>query len=524
MKAIKKIVIIGGGSAGWMTASTLIERLRNRDITLIEDPNTPTVGVGESTLGFLNEWLMLLGIKDEDFMPACDATYKLSIRFTDFYKKGSGSFHYPFGSINVENNLHGKNDWYYKKFLHPDTPLSDYADCVYPIMSLVNQNRISDNCSVPNYNFRTDAAYHFDAVKFAIWLRDHYAVPRGVKHIKGLVKDIHTDEEGIKKLILDSGDEITADMYIDCTGFKSLLLGEVLKEPFISYNDILPNNSAWAAQIPYDNKREEIVPYTDCHALGNGWVWNTPLWSRIGTGYVYSDKYISDEGALDEFKAHLKSKGKLKEDQKFRKLKFRAGISERLWVKNVCAIGLSAGFLEPLESNGLYSVHMFLIRLLRSMDRDEDMIVTQWDKDAFNYSCRGVFDGFSQFVALHYSLTHRNDTEYWRDVSTRNYCDVNKSLIDGVSNTSSFIAAYNAKYNFYQYANDGINAVGTGMNYFPVDMHLSHSTNVFGNDLVKEFENITKNLNAKKDLWDYLASKQPTLYDYLKERIYNGQD
>lgn len=525
-KPINKIVIVGGGSAGWMTAATFIQRLPGREVVLIEDPNTPTVGVGESTLGFINEWLRLLQIKDTDFMKACDATYKMSISFTDFYKVGSGTFHYPFGSIDTTGNMHGKKDWYMKKFLHPETPLSDYADNVYPIMSLVNANRITTEKNLlPHFMFNNDVAYHFDAIKFAIWLRDYYAKPRGVKHIQALVKQAVTNEDGIEKIILDNGEEITADLFIDCTGFASILLNKALEEPFISYNDILPNNSAWAAQIPFDNKREEIVPYTDCHAIGNGWVWNTPLWSRLGTGYVYSDKYISDDDALKEFKAHLNRKGKLREDQKFRKLKFRTGISNRLWVKNVCAIGLSAGFIEPLESNGLYSVHMFLVRLLRALDRDQDQhMVSQFDKDGFNWACRTMFDGFAQFVALHYSLSNRDDTEYWKDVGSRHYCDVDKSLNRGISRNDAFIHSYETKFNFTNFNDDGINAVATGLNYFPTDLHYIHSMNAAGVNLAEEFEEITRKLNAKKDLWDYIASKCPTVYDFTKERIYHGEE
>ena len=523
-KPINKIVIVGGGSAGWMTAATLIQRLDNREIVLIEDPNTPTVGVGESTLGYINEWLTLLGIKDTDFMKACDATYKMSISFTDFYKVGSGTFHYPFGLIDVTGNTYGKNDWYLKKFLYPETPVSDYADSVYPIMSLVNANRITTESVLPGYTFRNDVAYHFDAIKFAIWLRDYYAKPRGVKHIQALVKDTIVNEDGIEKLVLDNGQEITADLFVDCTGFASILLGKALNEPFLSFNDILPNNSAWAAQIPFDNKREEIVPYTDCHALGNGWVWNTPLWSRIGTGYVFSDKYISDEDALDEFKAHLKRKGKLREDQMFRKIKFRAGVSKRLWVKNVTAIGLSAGFIEPLESNGLYSVHMFLVRLLRALDRDKDEhLVTEYDRQSYNWSCRMLFDNFAQFVAMHYSMSLRNDTEYWRDVGRRSYCDVDQSLIRGNSKSESFIQSFEAKFNFMRHNDDGINAVATGLYYFPTDMHYIHLLNK-GTNLAQEFETVTKKLNAKKEIWDYQASKCPTVYDFTKERIYHGEE
>ena len=439
-KPINKIVIVGGGSAGWMTACTLIQRLENREIVLIEDPNTPTVGVGESTLGFINDWLRLLQIKDTDFMKACNATYKLSIRFTDFYKKGSGSFHYPFGGIDTTGNKYAKNDWYLKKFMYPDTPLSDYADNMYPIMSLVNANRISREPILPEYNFTRDAAYHFDAALFGAWLRDKFAVPKGVKHIQAKVKDIATDEDGIKKLVLDNGHEIYADLFIDCTGFRSILLGGALKEKFNSYEDILPNNSAWAAQVPYTDKKSQIVPYTDGHAIGNGWVWRIPLWNRMGMGYVYSDKYIDDDGALVEFKQHLKEHNQFFEDQKFHKIKFKAGIYDRIWIKNVAAIGLSAGFIEPLESNGLYSVHMFLVRLLRALDRDkEEHRVTQFDKDGYNWACRVIFDNFAQFVAMHYSLSLRDDTEYWREAGNRSYCDVEKSLQRGVSRNESFI-------------------------------------------------------------------------------------
>ncbi len=524
-KPINKIVIVGGGSAGWMTAATFIQRLDNREIVLIEDPNTPTVGVGESTLGFINEWLRLLGIRDTDFMRACDATYKMSISFTDFYKKGAGTFHYPFGGIDVTGNKYAKNDWYLKKYLYPETPLSNYADSVYPIMSLVNANRITFENNFPAFSATRDVAYHFDAVKFAIWLRDYYAVPRGVKHIQALVKNIIINEDGVEKLILDNGQEITADLFVDCTGFRSILLGEAMKEPFVSYGDILPNNCAWAAQIPYDNKREEIVPYTDCHALGNGWVWNTPLWSRLGTGYVFSDKYISHEDALEEFKAHLKWRGKLREDQKFRLIRFKTGIAERLWVKNVAAIGLSAGFIEPLESNGLYSVHMFLVRLLRAIDRDkEERLVTTFDRDSFNYSCRVMFDGFAQFVAMHYSMSLRNDTEYWRAVGSRHYCDVDQSLLSGESRSAAFIKSFDSKYNRIGFDDDGINAVATGLNYFPTDMHYIHAMNMDNTNLAEEFEQVTRRLDAKKDMWDYLASKCPTVYDFTKERIYHGEE
>ena len=215
----------------------------------------------------------------------------------------------------------------------------------------------------------------------------------------------------------------------------------------------------------------------------------------------------------------------MREDQQFRKIKFRTGIHNRLWVKNVCAIGLSGGFIEPLESNGLYSVHMFLVRLLRAIDRDQEAhMVSEFDRNSFNWACRSMFDGFTQFVALHYSLSYRDDTEYWRDVGRRSYCDVEKSLHRGNSRDEAFIAAFDAKFNVTRFNNDGMNAVATGLHYFSTDLHFIHAANETGVNLAEEFAEITKNLDTKKELWDYLASKCPTVYDFLKERIYHGEE
>ncbi len=335
-----KILIIGGGSAGWMTAATLESQLPQHQISLIESKHIPTVGVGESTLRQISDWMRLLNIQDKDFLKHVDGSYKLSIKFTDFYKKGK-AFHYPFGSPVVEGNKAELNDWWFKKIFNPSTPNSDYAECIHPLqMAYVNQNKF-DKDEVAH-------AYHFDATKFGLWLRDKYC--KKVKHIIDDVVSVEQNENGIVSL----NKKYKADLYIDCTGFKSLLLGQSLKEPFESYADILPNDSAWATHIKYKNKKKELVPYTNCTAIDNGWVWNIPLWSKIGTGYVYSSKFVDDDTALKEFKKHLKQK-----DLEFKKIKMKVGIHKRLWVKNVIAIGLSAGFIEPLESNGLFSVHEF---------------------------------------------------------------------------------------------------------------------------------------------------------------------
>ena len=197
-----KIIIVGGGSAGWMTAATLIHQFPDKDISLIESPNISTVGVGESTIYGINEWMSLLQIEDNDFMKHCEASYKLSIRFENFYKKGDGGFHYPFGVPYIEDNKFGNNDWYFKKMAMPDLHVSDYAECYYPQMALVKQNKLfkNEDNRLNNFNFTKDTAYHFDATKFGLYLRDHYCIPRGVKHIKENIDSIEHDETGIVSL------------------------------------------------------------------------------------------------------------------------------------------------------------------------------------------------------------------------------------------------------------------------------------------------------------------------------------
>jgi tryptophan halogenase len=516
-----KIFIVGGGSAGWMTAATLIHQFPEKDITLIESPRIGTIGVGESTIGQINKWMSLLDIKDEDFMPYTDASYKLSIRFEDFYQLGDGGFHYPFGQ--PYEREYSKEVWTINKILNPEIPYKDYADCLYDQMALVNNNTITKNEDkiFPNYSFKNDTAYHFDATKFGLWLRDHYCLPKGVKHIQEDIDSVESNENGIISL----NGKHTADLYIDCTGFKSLLLGETLKVPFESYEEMLPNNKAWATRVPYKNKEQQLEPYTNCTAIENGWVWNIPSWERIGTGYVYSDKYVSDEEALEEFKRHLTKKGHDFSESEFKNIKMRVGIHKELFVKNVCAIGLSSGFIEPLESNGLFTTHEFLNNLVRTLNRGDRTNVSQWDKDAFNSASRTVFREFAEFVSMHYAMSHRDDTQYWRDVGNRQY---SKHLIDMVpAFVNGHVSYAFCKFRDFKYnSNGGMHCIATGMRNLPIDKpgfiyeNLDH--NVM--DYLKEQNQFSIDLmNKTKRKWDIYAKSCPTLYSFLKENIHKGE-
>jgi len=509
VREINDITIVGGGSAGYMTAATLLNQFPNKKITLIESPIVPILGVGESTIGGIKAWTKLLNIDDKEFLKETDGSYKLSIKFTDFYKKGE-SFHYPFGFPYSKENKASLNDWWFKKFIYPETSNYDYADCYYPQMALVNQNKCfyNENNEIP-FDFIRDTAYHFDAVKFANWLKNKYCIPRGLKHIEDNIISIEQDENGIKSL----NNKYTADLFIDCTGFKSLLLGESLKEPFESYSDMLPNNSAWATRIPYKDKEKELVGYTNCTAINNGWVWNIPLWSRAGTGYVYSDKYISDEDALKEFKEYLGT-----DELEFKKVKMRVGIHKRLWVKNVVAIGLSAGFIEPLESNGLFSVHEFLIKLVRNLQREK---VSQWDKDNFTFQCKLMFRNFAEFVALHYALSHRTDTKYWQDNFNKNWeeklISLKPSLIQGF-----LTASLNRNYDYHFPQIGGLHCISAGMNWSPTDLvSIKYAEFRDTESLKQDWKPFIENLANRKELWNFKVKDKTSLFEFLKQNIYN---
>jgi len=489
-----KILIVGGGSAGWMTAATLESQFPQYKISLIESKNISTVGVGESTIAQIREWVRLLKIKDEDFLKHVDGSYKLSIKFTDFYKKGE-AFHYPFGTPPIESTRAGTNDWWFKKMLYPKTPYSDYADCTYPLqMAYVNHNKFDKNdCSY---------AYHFDAIKFGSWLKDNYC--KKIKHIVEDVVAVEQDETGITSL----NNKYKADLYIDCTGFKSLLLEKSLKEPFESYADMLPNDSAWATKIKYKNKEKELVPYTNCTAIENGWVWNIPLWSRIGTGYVYSSKFVDDVTALKEFKKHLGQ-----EDLDFKKIKMRVGIHNRLWVKNVVAVGLSAGFIEPLESNGIFSVHEFLIQLIRNLQREK---ISQWDKDNFNYQCKHLFKNFAEFVGLHYALSHRNDTEYWKQCCNKSWDEhlINLKAV-GYSDFKDAVERRTHTNRFDDFS--GLHSIAAGMHWAPTDKQTLIVKGKFQEkNLEKEFSTAINKLNERKDLCKTLVKTKTNFFTKLK--------
>lgn len=519
---IESILIVGGGSSGWMTGAALVKHLPNVKISLVESPNIKTIGVGESTLGHINEFFHFLGLKDEDWMKHCNATYKTSIKFTDFRdnpKEKPYTFHYPFGFWDIENKPNGLMDWFYYRAKYPEHPCENFAEFFHDSVMMTDANKMTynENKAIRNFNPFIDVAYHLNAVMFGEYLRDSICKPLGLNHILATVKGASKDEFGhISKIHTDNGD-LTADLYIDCTGFKSLLIEEIMGVPFESFDDVLMNDRAIAAPIQYIDKDKEMECVTNCTAIENGWVWNTPLWDRIGTGYVYSSQFVSDDEALHQFKKHLKSNRMIcKNDQRiddanFRQINIRHGKHQKAWEKNVIAVGLSNGFVEPLESTGLLMTHEAIIKFVNIL-KTRNGYYNRLDVDAFNIALDKQINSFKYFVGFHYGLSKRNDTEYWRHVT--NNVSYESISLDFLS------SSIHSERGFYSLRTEGLYYIAAGMGYNPVDESRFKFTCELGNnDYYQPDQTMDQWLSHKREVMR-IVDRLPTHYEFLKRNIY----
>lgn len=526
---INSICIVGGGSSGWMTAAALSKKLDNVKITLVESKNIRTVGVGESTLGHINRFMVALGLEDKDWMPACNATYKVSIQFTDWKKEGT-RYQYPFGKHDYTNksDLNGLSDWYYIRCIDDSFTDETYAEFYNPITFLANENKmVPDNNIIRNFNFKWDTAYHMDAELFGKYLKENICIPNGVSHIQDTVLSTIKDSDGnIKSLVTEENGNIEADLYIDCTGFRSFLLEQEMGSKFISFGDYLYNDSALACRIPYIDRENEMNNVTDCFAMPNGWVWNIPLWNRIGTGYCYSSKFVSREKAADEFRSHLaKTDKKRAEEAEFFDINIRHGKRERAWVKNVIGIGLSYGFLEPLESTGLLTTHENILRLIDILER-RDGYVTKVDVDGFNYAVDFDLEAFKSFVGLHYILSQREDTEYWKEIKYNLNMIPQDWITDGFVRTPrlymEFIHCSNVTNKFPDLA--GTLYIAAGMGYNPINktqLEYEFSRQTLDIENLKQIAH--SHNRYKKQVLKYLE-QAPSHFEFLRDNIYETSE
>ncbi len=404
---IKTIVILGGGTAGWMAAAYLSKALQGTvSIVLMEAESIPKIGVGEATLPNLQKvFFDFLGIPEREWMRHVNGSFKTGIKFVNWAKNpepGRDShFYHLFGSVPNCDGIPLTQYWVQKREQGFETPMA-YA--CYPQAGVADVNRapcLMDGTPQMFY------AWHFDAQRVADFLKK-WSIEHGVKHVVAELESVQLDEKGFIASITTKDERtLNADLFIDCSGFKGLLINQAMKEQFIDMSDYLLCDSAVAAQMPHDDARYGIEPFTSAIAMKNGWTWKTPMLGRFGSGYVFSSKFSSREQATREFQQLWN----LREDHPLNQIKFRVGRNERAWVKNCVAIGLSASFLEPLESTGIYFIYAALYQLVKHFpDKSfDERIIAR-----FNNEIVYMFDDCRDFVQIHYFTTSRDDTAFWR--------------------------------------------------------------------------------------------------------------
>jgi tryptophan halogenase len=410
---VKLILIVGGGSAGWITANLLNAKLNNNSpgtvaITVVESPNIPKIGVGEATIPSLRGSLQAMGINERDFMRATDATFKNLIRFDNW--NAGASFDHPFDRRERPSSDATIAAWLTQN--PQDIHKNEFAK-TYSLLSHISEAGLAPRLAQwPEYGSPFPYAYHLDAIKLAAYLARHGAA-RGIGHQLANITDVKIDEAGnISSICDDKNGEHRADLYIDCTGFRAVLSRQALKVESRDFGQYLLCDSAVTLRVPYDiYKPEQLNPFTTASAMTAGWRWDIGLKNRRGLGYVYASEFENSQGAEQALRAQEGSHTNGLEAQH---IKFKTTQSESPWTGNCVAIGLSAGFLEPLESSGLY-----LIEFAANMLGDLLPYASESFKPlarSFNEQMDLIFTEILEYINLHYCLSNRDDSEFWREV------------------------------------------------------------------------------------------------------------
>jgi tryptophan halogenase len=420
-KAIRKIVIVGGGTAGWMTAAPLAQKLGKAcEIVLIESPEIGTVGVGEATLPTIRYYNQALGLDATDFIKKTQATFKLGTEFRDWGHVGNRFFH-AFG--NFGPMIESRPAYMYWLRLKRDVKdMPSYEEwSTADAMSRAHRfvPPYGDQPSVTNsYSY----GFQFDASLYAAYLRD-YAVARGVTRIEGMVVDVeqHPETGFVTAVKLRDGRRFEGDLFVDCTGFRALLLEGVYKAGYEDWSAMLPCNSAQA--MPCANPDGPLVPYTRSTAQSAGWTWRIPLQHRMGNGHVYCDGFTTDAEATRVLEGVLEGAAL----DAPRQLRFTPGRRRKSWIKNCVGVGLSTGFIEPLESTSINMIEMTVGWIVQFFpDRDCSPALA----DEFNRLLSQRYEYIRDFIILHYKLTNRDDSEFWRYCRNMAVPDILQHQID----------------------------------------------------------------------------------------------
>ncbi|HEY0413916.1 MAG TPA: tryptophan halogenase family protein [Allosphingosinicella sp.] len=409
----QRVIVLGGGTAGWMTAAALVRLLPHAaTVRVVESEEIGIVGVGEATLPHLRAFVQTLGLDEAEFMRATHATFKLGIDFKDFGRIGDSYLH-PFGSFGTE--LNGVGFHHYWRRMRAEGREDDLF--AYSLANVMAAHRrftppATDTASMlSTYSY----AYQFDATLFGPYLR-RYAEARGAARTEGKVTDVELDPQtgDVAALLMEDGERIEGDLFVDCSGFRGLLIAQTLGEQWEDWSHWLPCDRAVA--MPCTPPPGPIEPYTRATAMKAGWRWRIPLQHRVGNGYVYASGHISDQEAADALVAAVEGEPMAEP----RLLRFRAGRRRHSWVRNVVAMGLASGFLEPLESTSIYLVQGAITQLIELFPTGR---VAEADRAEFNRMVDLEYDRIRDFLILHYHATTRDDSSFWNHVRTMDVPD-----------------------------------------------------------------------------------------------------
>jgi tryptophan halogenase len=397
LKKNRKVVIAGGGTAGWMAAAALSKQLGNiLDIVLVESDEISTVGVGEATIPPIRVFHKLLGIDEQVFMRATNATFKLGISFENWGKCNDQYMH-SFGKTGKESFLADFQHFWLHGQKHGFS--GEFGDYCYELQAAKAGKFKTSAKSAINF------AYHMDATLYAKFLRG-FCEEKGVKRIEGKIVKVHLNDQSgeIKSLTLDSNLVIEGDLFIDCTGFKGLLIEQTLHTGYEDWSHWLPCDSAVVAQT---ESTGPVMPYTRSIAHDAGWRWRIPLQNRVGNGLVYCSRYLSDDDAISRLTTEVE--GKMLTEPKV--IKFRTGRRRKAWNKNCVSLGLASGFVEPLESTSINLIITGIIRLIRLFPFDgiQPSLV-----DEYNNQTLVELEKIRDFIVLHYHVTERQDSPFWQ--------------------------------------------------------------------------------------------------------------
>ncbi len=401
-----RIVVLGGGTAGWMAASLMAKRWAQQGVTVtvLESAEIGIIGVGEGSTPQLKAFFDSLDIAESDWMPRCNATYKAGIQFAGWSEKpGFTQYFHPFPNEIDERTAPAL---YFNSVVRRRGADVDAHPDRFFLATRLAQRKLAP---LPAYSFpfRSFYGYHFDAALIGRFLREHSS-KRGVLHLEGTVARVEHAENGdILALHTHDGRRIDGDFFVDSTGFRSMLLQGALGVPFRSFAENLYNDSAVVAPTPADT--DGIHPQTTATALQAGWAWRIPLQNRVGNGYVYSSRYIDKAAAETELRAHL---GIPDSDPALRHLSMKVGRVEQHWARNCLAVGLSQGFIEPLEATALHLVQETVENFISAYSAGG---FTHTHQSSFNDAINARFEGIRDYIVCHYKVNSRSDTDYWRD-------------------------------------------------------------------------------------------------------------